>query len=226
MARPRSDIQARLVEAARARFLSQGVDGASLREIARDAGTNIGMVVYYFPTKDDLFLAVVEEVYAGVVHDMEQIFGLEDAARERLRRAFVRLGRTSDLELDVIRLVVREALSSSTRLRRIIGRSMTGHVPLILETLAKGIREGEFDATIPVPFIFAAVVGLGGLPQLLRRAAPSLPFMAGLPRAEALADISIDVLFRAVGARAVGAREDAPVRLAPPLRPRRPRSRS
>jgi AcrR family transcriptional regulator len=221
MARPRSDIHARLVEAARARFLAEGVDGASLREIAREAGTNIGMVVYYFPTKDDLFLAVVEEVYAGIVHDMEQIFALEGPARERLRRAFVRLGRTSDLELDIIRLVIREALSSSTRLRRIIGRSMQGHVPLILETITKGIREGEFDPTIPVPFIFAAVVGLGGLPQFLRRAAPALPFMAGLPRAEALADISINVLFRAVGAK-----EDVPVGLAPPPRPRRARSRS
>jgi AcrR family transcriptional regulator len=38
--------------------LGDGVDGASLREIAREAGTNIGMVVYYFATKDDLFLAV------------------------------------------------------------------------------------------------------------------------------------------------------------------------
>ena len=70
MARPRSDIRPRIVDSARARFLSLGVDGASLREIARDAGTNIGMVAYYFPTKDDLFLAVVEEVYASEVADL------------------------------------------------------------------------------------------------------------------------------------------------------------
>ena len=37
MARPRSDIQPRIVEAARYRFLRAGVDGASLREIAKDA---------------------------------------------------------------------------------------------------------------------------------------------------------------------------------------------
>jgi AcrR family transcriptional regulator len=44
MARPASDIQKRIFVAARARFLSEGVDGASLRQIAKDAGTNIGMV--------------------------------------------------------------------------------------------------------------------------------------------------------------------------------------
>ena len=39
MARPRTDIRARIVRAARARFLAAGVDGASLREIAQLAKT-------------------------------------------------------------------------------------------------------------------------------------------------------------------------------------------
>ena len=200
MARPRSDIQDRLVEAARGRFLAHGVDGASLREIARDARTNIGMIVYYFPTKDDLFLAVVEEVYAGVVRDMTDILGAGGSARQRLRGAFVRLGKASDLELEVIQLVVREGLSSSTRLRRILARFMRGHVPLLVATIAEGIRRGEFDATIPPPFILIAAMGLGALPQLARRAARSIPFFASLPNAEELADLSVRLLFRAVGA--------------------------
>ena len=136
MARPRSDIQPRIVEAARGRFLAQGVDGASLREIARDAGTNIGMIVYYFPTKDDLFLSVVEDVYAKLVHDLAQILGAERTARERLRDAFVRLGTASDLELEVMQLMAREAMSSSARLRRILARFMRGHVPLVMATVA------------------------------------------------------------------------------------------
>ena len=67
MARPGSDLRSRVVPAARARFLAQGVDGASLRSIADDAGTSIGMVYYYFKTKDDLFLAVVEDVYGELM---------------------------------------------------------------------------------------------------------------------------------------------------------------
>jgi AcrR family transcriptional regulator len=200
MPRPRSDIRPRIVEAARARFLAEGVDGASLREIARDAGTNIGMVVYYFATKDDLLLSVIEDVYADIVRDLKQILGAGGSARDRLRLAFVRLGNTSDLELDVIRLIAREALSSSTRLQRILGRFMKGHVPLLIETIAEGMRDGEFDVAIPAPFVFMAIIGIGGLPQLIRRAAArSLPFFSALPRTEALAQTSIDVLFRAVG---------------------------
>jgi AcrR family transcriptional regulator len=200
MARPRSDIQQRVVEAARARFLAHGVDGASLREIARDAGTNIGMVVYYFPTKDDLFLAVVEEVYAGIVRDLGQILGRDGSARERLRGAFLRLGNASPLELEVIQLVAREALSSSVRLRRILARFMRGHIPLLLVTIADGLKGGELDPTIPAPMILLAAVGLGALPQLARHALASMPLFASLPSAEAMADLSIRLLFRAVGA--------------------------
>jgi AcrR family transcriptional regulator len=200
MARPRSDIQPRIVEAARARFLAEGVDGASLREIARDAKTNIGMIAYYFPTKDDLFLEVVEEVYAKLVADLALILGAGKSARERLRGAFVRLGMATEIELEVMQLILREALSSSKRLRRIIARFMRGHVPLVVATIADGIRDGEFDAAIPAPFILVAVLGLGPLPQLARRASQALPVFAGLPGPDRLADLSIDLLFRAVGA--------------------------
>jgi AcrR family transcriptional regulator len=201
MARPRSDIRPRIVEAARARFRAEGVDGASLREIARDAATNIGMVAYYFPTKDDLFLAVVEDVYAGLVADMAEILRAGETARERLRGAFVRLGTASEIELEVMQLMAREALSSSKRLRRILARFMRGHVPLVMATIAHGIAGGEFDRAIPAPFIFMAVLGLGPLPQIARRASRTIPMFAELPDAVTLADLSIELLFRAVGAR-------------------------
>jgi hypothetical protein len=32
----------------------------------------IGMIYYYFPTKDDLFLAVVEEISVGLLEDIEK----------------------------------------------------------------------------------------------------------------------------------------------------------
>src|SRR5262249_27779376 len=67
MPRPRTDIRVRILHAARARFAAKGVDGSSLRSIAADARTSIGMIYYYFPSKDALFLAVVEEVYGNLL---------------------------------------------------------------------------------------------------------------------------------------------------------------
>lgn len=199
MARPRSDIRPRLVEAARARFLAHGVDGASLREIAGDAATHIGMVSYYFPTKDELFLAVVEETYGGLTADLEILLARNDTTHERLRAAFVRLGNASERELDVMRLIAREALSSSTRRERIVERFLRGHLLALFRALRAGVRDGELDAALPTPFLALAVMGLGGLPQLLRRAVGEVPGLGRLPKPEALADLSLEVLQRAVG---------------------------
>ena len=199
MPRPPSDIRHRLIEAARARFLVLGVDGASLREIARDAGTNIGMVVYYFPTKDELFLAVVEDVYGKIVDDVEHILKSGGLAKERLRRIFIRLGTASDVELEVLRLIIREVLGSSARLRQVLARFMRGHIPLLLGTLQEGVRRGELDDKIPLPLLLLLVFGIGALPQVIRRASRSVPLLSSLPDAETLATLSADLLSAIAG---------------------------
>lgn len=199
MARPRSDIQPRIVRAARARFLAEGVDGASLRTIASDAGTNVGMVFYYFPTKDDLFLAVVEEVYARLLDDIGAALAGDAPLKKRLKRVFARIGTTSEEELAVVRLVAREALLSSARFQRIFARMQAGHVGMLLKAFAEGVQSGEIDASIPPPLLLLSALGLGALPQLVRRAAGDQAPFKTLPVPDALADMSAELLFRAVG---------------------------
>ncbi len=206
MARPRSDIRPRIVRAARARFLAEGVDGASLRTIARDAGTNVGMVFYYFPNKDDLFLAVVEEVYAKLLADLGEALGGDGPVRDRLVRVFVRLGEATDDELEVVRLVVREVLLSSERFRRVFARMQRGHLRMLLEALGEGVRRGEVDPQLPPALLLIATLALGAGPQLFRRAAGrEAPFRA-LPAPKMLAEISAELLFRAIGPRRPRAR--------------------
>ncbi len=74
-----------LVEAARTVFLGRGFHGASLDEIAEEAGYTKGAVYSNFDGKDDLFLAAFEdhfrrraEMYAGVIFDQANI---EDSYR-------------------------------------------------------------------------------------------------------------------------------------------------
>jgi TetR/AcrR family transcriptional regulator len=200
MGRPRTDIRARVLHAARARFLVDGVDGASLRMIAKEAKTSIGMIFYYYPTKDLLFLAVVEEVYAKLIADLEALLSEAAPLRDRLRRAFARLGHASAEELDVVRLVVREALVSSPRLHDLLSRFRRGHIGMLLGALADGVARGELDGAIPPPFLLIATMAIGGAPQIVRRIGQGeLPFSA-MPDPDRLAAASVDLLFRAIGA--------------------------
>ncbi|ATQ44162.1 TetR/AcrR family transcriptional regulator [Caulobacter mirabilis] len=51
--------RAAILEAARKRFAREGYDGASLREIASDAGVDAALISRYFGSKDELFMEVV-----------------------------------------------------------------------------------------------------------------------------------------------------------------------
>jgi AcrR family transcriptional regulator len=200
MPRPRSDIKARVVRAARKRFLAEGVDGASLRRIAADARTSIGMVYYYFPTKDALFLAVLEEAYAKVLSDLTA--ALDDAlpVEERIRRLYARIGALSDEEVVVVRLVLREALISSRRLDQVIERFQRGHLPAMLKLIADGIAGGTFDPGIHPAILIASMMGLGGPAQLMRRVIePRSPFPLSLPTRAEQSDQMVSILLHGVG---------------------------
>ncbi len=206
MARPRSDIEPRILHAARRRFLAEGVDGASLRTIASDAKTNVGMIFYYFPTKDELFLAVVEEVYGKLVLDLgAALDGDVGTAKDRLHAAFARLGRATDEEALVIRLVLREALlvPTSPRFSRLMARFRQGHMAVVLRALARGVGEGELDASVPLPLMMIATFAMGALPQILRRVAGHEPPFSLLPAPEELASAAVALLFQGVAARDV-----------------------
>ncbi|HET6613731.1 MAG TPA: TetR/AcrR family transcriptional regulator [Kofleriaceae bacterium] len=194
MARPRTDIRPRLLGAARERFLSDGVDGASLRAIARTAKTSIGMLYYYFPSKDDLFFAVVDEVYSDLLADLTRALAADAPAEERLARLYARLAEITDNEVDIVRLVAREILAPSPRLARLIDRFTRGHLPLVIDTLRAGLAEGHLDGRFPPPLLLVLTFAVGALPQLIRRAGSDLPLFADLPEPQAMAQLSLDAL--------------------------------
>ncbi len=199
MARPRSDIEPRIVHAARRRFLKDGVDGASLRMIASDARTSIGMIYYYFPSKDDLFFAVVEEVYVELLADMTRALEPGAPVEQRIGRLYARIGSISDTELAIVQLVAREALGSSSRFDRLIQRFLRGHIPLVIAALGDGVRDGSIRPDLSPPLLFLCTLAVGALPQLVRRAAGKRLPLAGLASGDALAQQLVNVLFHGIG---------------------------
>jgi AcrR family transcriptional regulator len=200
MARPASDIRSRIIIAARERFLLEGVDGAALRQIAKDAGTNIGMVYYYFKTKDELFLAIVQDVYGDLLADIERLLHTDVTEAQRFAAFYDRLSRMSADEFAVIRLVMREALVASPRLAQVGQLFLRGHIPVILSTLARGIHERRLREDLPPLLLMAATLILGFLPQIGRHllAAGELPGDLRLPEPQQIAQGMADILFHGI----------------------------
>jgi AcrR family transcriptional regulator len=86
----------RLVEAARRLFHEQGYTATGIAQILDAAEANSGSLYYFFPTKEDLLLAVLElykdllrpivvqPVFDRVADPIERIFGILDGYRKQL----------------------------------------------------------------------------------------------------------------------------------------------
>lgn len=199
MARPKSDIDTRVRHAARRRFLEDGVDGASLREIARDAGTSVGMVTYYFPTKDELVAAVVEEVYAGLLNDFTTAFAPDADFETQVARLHRRIAALNDDEFLVLRLILRELLVSSPRTPALLARFSRGHIPILLDSVAGAYARAELRHSLHpaavVLSLMATALGVQIAARLIATAG-ALPFAALDPAV--LADAVRDALFHGI----------------------------
>jgi AcrR family transcriptional regulator len=202
VARPRSDINDRMLRAAAERFLHDGVDGASLREIARDAGTSVGMVTYYFPTKDDLFVAVVEGVYVGVLRDITAALTPDAPFEEKVQRLHARLSALTDEEFLVVRLVMREVLVSSPRTPALLARFSRGHIPLLLSTVGEAFARGEVRGDVsPVAVVLSLATTTLGVQLMARMLSGSALLQGQTLDPRDLADAVRDVLFRGLAPR-------------------------
>jgi TetR/AcrR family transcriptional repressor of nem operon len=86
----------RLVEAARTLFWKHGYSSTGIAQILKEADAGSGSLYYFFPTKEDLLLAVLEwyrenlwsqvvqPVFDRVTDPIERIFGILDAYRRGL----------------------------------------------------------------------------------------------------------------------------------------------
>ena len=52
-----------ICDAAAQLFNEKGYDQVSMREIAKQAGTTIGNLTYYFPKKEDIVIQIVSELH-------------------------------------------------------------------------------------------------------------------------------------------------------------------
>ena len=86
----------RLIETARQLFLKKGYTATGVAEILQEAGLNAGSLYHFFPTKEDLLLAVLERykellsplvlepVFGRISDPMERVFGILDGYRRML----------------------------------------------------------------------------------------------------------------------------------------------
>jgi AcrR family transcriptional regulator len=186
-----------LLDAAVARFGGQGYRGSSVAEIARDVGLSAAAAYVYFPHKEALFLAAVDEDAAAVIDEgLTTIAGSKGTTRWR-RALIVTLFESVDrhplarrvlagLEPDfTVRLLhipaleqMRKACGERVRARQLAGLVSpdidaftvgSGLVTVVLSLLMSSIQMGVEPATLLGSDVAAFVDAALGPPTMTKR---------------------------------------------------------
>src|SRR5579863_6042649 len=78
------DTRARILQVALQEFAEEGYAGARTDRIAKRAGVNIALVFYYFKSKDQLYGAVLEQIFTDWSHAVTPALESKGATRERI----------------------------------------------------------------------------------------------------------------------------------------------
>lgn len=149
----------RLLEAAAAEFAAGGVDGANVNRISRAAGLAQGTIYNHFPSKRDLFLAVVREASAQAAAGVGAVPD-EAPTAERLMAILESDAQWVRDHEDFARVLVREALAGDPRFQPEIVEAAAPFVERVAEIMAAGVERGEVRDDLAVDELALLFSGL------------------------------------------------------------------
>jgi TetR/AcrR family transcriptional regulator len=154
--------RARILEAARVEFVTYGLSGGRVDRIAAQSGVNKNLIYHYFGSKDALYLAVLERIYADL-RARQQDQDLRDLpAVEGMKRL---VGNTFDHFVatpDLIRLMSIENIHYAEHLKS-SGSTKSlyaGLLDTIRVLLKRGQAEGVFRANVDAVDLYLSISGL------------------------------------------------------------------
>jgi AcrR family transcriptional regulator len=155
--------RASIIAAAIDEFAGRGFKGASMDAIAARTNTTRALINYYFGSKEKLYLAVLEQVYAEI-REAESKLDLDHLApREAVRRIVEFTYNYYLTHEGFVRLVVAENQARGRHLRkspamRTLNRPI---IERLADVIARGQAAGVFRADVDPVEIHKSIAALG-----------------------------------------------------------------
>jgi AcrR family transcriptional regulator len=182
-----------ILEAARKVFGARGYDGATLDEVAREAEFAKGTLYSYFDSKAELFAALVEYEFEGLLINIKQVLAREADAADAARGVIAVLLEFFQSRSDFYRvaMALRDTgkQEEAKKIRGVVMKRLGEMADLLGGRLAEGIRDGffkEYDARF-LGFLLLGVVHYYSVYKL--RSGPAVDLTEGT---EMLCDIYLD----------------------------------
>ncbi len=162
-------------------FSELGYHGGSTRDVAGRAGLAQGLVTYYFPSKEDLWKAAVDQVFA-TIRDLDIADApraLTDDPREFARTLIAEYVRHAAAHPELFRFLVAEGKSDGERMSWLVDTHLRGFYEVFR---ALGVSFSVDETRFP-----HALYAMIGASSLIFAVAPEVGKLTGLDPAAAAA---------------------------------------
>jgi TetR/AcrR family transcriptional regulator len=164
----------RILDAALDTIAEHKISGTRMRHIAVKAGMSQGNLHYYFPTKADLFRALLDDMLASFVSERERDVTDETLAPERALEVFFLQERKILRQRSKIMIVFFDFWVQGTRdptIReqiRVMNQAWREDMERVVQ---RGVKMGAFDPTraAQVPALMVSIMDGGALQYLIQR---------------------------------------------------------
>lgn len=167
------DTRDRVLAVALPLFAERGYRGTSLRDIARRIGIKAPSLLHHFPSKQQLYLAVLDRIFEGMEAAAQRVAGGRDTRQERLVQAIQDAIDYIAKHPDSMKLLWKEMADESGVGRALLKRRMPPLDAIVMNFIFRGQREGEFRAELD-PFHFirsleSITIGYFGTAAMVKR---------------------------------------------------------
>lgn len=161
-----------ILKKARKVFAARGYQGTRTRDIAGACGINEATIYKHFKGKEDLFLAVLNDVHDEVVEVGRDSLEASGEAVGVLRSVIQFLWDKFVGDPDIGRTIMHAMIMSvwNERVREVLGRRLAGHHEYLERQMERGIQDGTLRSDLDPSEAAALILGLGIAYTLLNAA--------------------------------------------------------
>ncbi len=152
----------RILAAATEMFAEQGLDGARVDEIADRSGMNKRMLYHYFGNKEELFGAILEELYETICRESAKLDLGTGSPPEAMQR-LIDFALNFYLDNPHAMTLLNNANLHKARHLKKSGRVRSIHKPfedMIKALLERGVASGDFRGGLNAARLYITIVGL------------------------------------------------------------------
>jgi TetR/AcrR family transcriptional regulator, cholesterol catabolism regulator len=148
-----------IIDAAARVFREKGYDGATLRDIAKEAGLLPGSLYYHIRSKEELLRLIVEQPIRDLHVHLEEIVASEASPAQKLAQALAAQLRAFGMHYPYLFVHIHNVLRVDT-MHPDMQKRAKRYEEFWQQILTQGVKIGEFPADLDVKVTAFAIIGM------------------------------------------------------------------